>query len=90
MGFQDILFCWAYFYRRTTQNPNHYDLDNVSHQTLSDHLSELVENTPQDLINPERIAIGEYIILWVGYLATHCRSRGRDERYQTLPRSILA
>ncbi|KAI0295524.1 hypothetical protein BC826DRAFT_1104264 [Russula brevipes] len=39
----DIL-TWTYFYRRMTQNPNYYNLHNVSHQHLSDHLSELVEN----------------------------------------------
>ncbi|KAI6106996.1 hypothetical protein EDD16DRAFT_1695107 [Pisolithus croceorrhizus] len=39
-------------------NPNYYNLHNVSHQHLSDHLSELVENTLQDLTNSKCIAIG--------------------------------
>ncbi|KIJ15196.1 hypothetical protein PAXINDRAFT_169339 [Paxillus involutus ATCC 200175] len=52
----DIL-TWTYFYRRMTQNPNYYNLHNVSHQALSDHLSELVENTLQDLVNSKCIAI---------------------------------
>ncbi|KAH7919595.1 Sec63-domain-containing protein [Leucogyrophana mollusca] len=52
----DIL-TWTYFYRRMTQNPNYYNLHNVSHQHLSDHLSELVENTLQDLVNSKCIAI---------------------------------
>ncbi|KAL0064659.1 Pre-mRNA-splicing helicase BRR2 [Marasmius tenuissimus] len=52
----DIL-TWTYFYRRITQNPNYYNLHNVSHQHLSDHLSELVENTLQDLVNSRCIAI---------------------------------
>ncbi|KAL0064635.1 Pre-mRNA-splicing helicase BRR2 [Marasmius tenuissimus] len=52
----DIL-TWTYFYRRMTQNPNYYNLHNVSHQHLSDHLSELVENTLQDLVNSRCIAI---------------------------------
>ncbi|KAG9310011.1 putative RNA helicase [Chiua virens] len=52
----DIL-TWSYFYRRMTQNPNYYNLHNVSHQALSDHLSELVENTLQDLVNSKCIAI---------------------------------
>ncbi|OAX40546.1 Sec63-domain-containing protein [Rhizopogon vinicolor AM-OR11-026] len=52
----DIL-TWTYFYRRMTQNPNYYNLHNVSHQHLSDHLSELVENTLQELVNSKCIAI---------------------------------
>ena len=49
---------WTYFYRRMTQNPNYYNLHNVSHQHLSDHLSELVENTLNDLVNSKCITIG--------------------------------
>lgn len=50
---------WTYFYRRMTQNPNYYNLHNVSHQHLSDHLSELVENTLSDLVNSKCITIGK-------------------------------
>lgn len=53
---QDIL-TWTYFYRRMTQNPNYYNLHNVSHQHLSDHLSEMVENTLSDLVNSKCISI---------------------------------
>jgi pre-mRNA-splicing helicase BRR2 len=42
-----------------TQNPNYYNLHNVSHQHLSDHLSELVEDTLSDLVNSKCIAIGK-------------------------------
>ncbi|KAJ7632741.1 putative RNA helicase [Roridomyces roridus] len=56
----DIL-TWTYFYRRMTQNPNYYNLHNVSHQHLSDHLSELVENTLNDLVNSKSIAIEDEI-----------------------------
>lgn len=52
----DIL-TWTYFYRRMTQNPNYYNLSAVSHQHLSDHLSELVENTLNDLVQSKCIAI---------------------------------
>jgi len=45
----DIL-TWTYFYRRMTQNPNYYNLHNVSHQHLSNHLSELVETTLSDQV----------------------------------------
>ncbi|KAF9010868.1 Sec63-domain-containing protein [Hymenopellis radicata] len=48
---------WTYFYRRMTQNPNYYNLHDVSHQHLSDHLSELVENTLTDLVNSKCISI---------------------------------
>ena len=41
-----------------TQNPNYYNLHNVSHGHLSEHLSELVENTLSDLANSKCIAIG--------------------------------
>lgn len=54
----DIL-TWTYFYRRMTQNPNYYNLHNVSHSHLSDHLSELVENTLNDLVNSKCIAIDD-------------------------------
>ena len=46
-----------------TQNPNYYNLHNVSHQHLSDHLSELVENTLNDLVNSKCITIGTLFIL---------------------------
>jgi hypothetical protein len=46
-----------------TQNPNYYNLHNVSHQHLSDHLSELVENTLSDLVNSKCISIGLSLIL---------------------------
>ncbi|KAF5342919.1 hypothetical protein D9757_014974 [Collybiopsis confluens] len=54
----DIL-TWTYFYRRMTQNPNYYNLHNVSHQHLSEHLSELVETTLSQLMNSKCIAIEE-------------------------------
>lgn len=41
-----------------TQNPNYYNLHNVSHQHLSDHLSQLVETTLSDLVNSKCISIG--------------------------------
>ena len=40
---------WTLLYRRMTQNPNYYNLHGISHRHLSDHLSELVENTLSDL-----------------------------------------
>ncbi|XP_014208524.1 putative U5 small nuclear ribonucleoprotein 200 kDa helicase [Copidosoma floridanum] len=40
---------WTFLYKRLTQNPNYYGLQGVTHRHLSDHLSELVENTLSDL-----------------------------------------
>lgn len=48
---------WTLMYRRMTQNANYYNLQNVSHRHLSDHLSDLVENTLQDLEKCKCISI---------------------------------
>lgn len=56
----DIL-TWTYFYRRLTQNPNYYNLNNISHQHLSDHLSELVETTLSDLVAAHCISIEDEV-----------------------------
>ena len=50
---------WTYFYRRLAQNPNYYNLGGITHHHLSDHLSELVENTLNDLAGSKCIAIDE-------------------------------
>ncbi|KAF9474450.1 Sec63-domain-containing protein [Pholiota conissans] len=54
----DVL-TWTYFYKRMLENPNYYNLHNTSHQHVSDHLSELVETTLNDLVNSKCIAIEE-------------------------------
>uniref|UniRef100_A0A8C9V9Z6 U5 small nuclear ribonucleoprotein 200 kDa helicase n=1 Tax=Scleropages formosus TaxID=113540 RepID=A0A8C9V9Z6_SCLFO len=48
---------WTFLYRRMTQNPNYYNLQGMSHRHLSDHLSELVENTLNDLEQSKCISI---------------------------------
>lgn len=48
---------WTFMYRRLTQNPNYYNLQGVSQRHLSDHLSELVENTLSDLETSKCVAI---------------------------------
>ena len=45
-----------------TQNPNYYNLQGVSHRHLSDHLSELVENTLNDL---EQSKINKFYEIYV-------------------------
>uniref|UniRef100_A0A670Z821 U5 small nuclear ribonucleoprotein 200 kDa helicase n=1 Tax=Pseudonaja textilis TaxID=8673 RepID=A0A670Z821_PSETE len=48
---------WTFLYRRMTQNPNYYNLQGVSHRHLSDHLSELVEQTLSDLEQSKCISV---------------------------------
>ncbi|CAG2065006.1 unnamed protein product, partial [Timema podura] len=48
---------WTFIYRRLTQNPNYYNLHGITHRHLSDHLSELVENTLSDLEQSKCISI---------------------------------
>nr|XP_022344638.1 U5 small nuclear ribonucleoprotein 200 kDa helicase-like [Crassostrea virginica] len=48
---------WTFLYRRMTQNPNYYNLQGVTHRHLSDHLSEVVENTVSDLEQSKCISI---------------------------------
>eukprot|EP00002_Diphylleia_rotans_P023954 TRINITY_DN471_c0_g2_i6.p1 TRINITY_DN471_c0_g2~~TRINITY_DN471_c0_g2_i6.p1 ORF type:complete len:1922 (+),score=509.87 TRINITY_DN471_c0_g2_i6:33-5798(+) len=40
---------WTFFYRRLTQNPNYYNMQGVTPTHISEHLSELVESTINDL-----------------------------------------
>lgn len=46
--------------RRLTQNPNYYNLHGTSHRHLSDHLSDLVENTLNDLANSKVSQAGQH------------------------------
>lgn len=48
---------WTFLYRRLAANPNYYHLQGVSHRHLSDHLSELVENTIADLEESQCLAV---------------------------------
>ncbi|XP_051139813.1 DExH-box ATP-dependent RNA helicase DExH12-like [Andrographis paniculata] len=54
---------WTFMYRRLAQNPNYYNLQGVSHRHLSDHLSELVENTLGDLEASKCVAIEDDFLL---------------------------
>ena len=48
---------WTFLYKRMTQNPNYYGLQGVSYRHLSDHLSELVETTLNELEHSKCISI---------------------------------
>ena len=50
---------YTYFYRRLLANPSYYGLVDVSHEGLSTHLSELVENTLKDLTEAKLIELDE-------------------------------
>eukprot|EP00124_Ichthyophonus_hoferi_P001685 Ihof_evm4s95 gene=Ihof_evmTU4s95 len=50
---------WTFFYRRMTKNPNYYNMQGTSHRHVSDHLSELVENTLADLEQSRCITVEE-------------------------------
>ena len=50
---------YTYFYRRLLANPSYYGLIDTSHEGLSTHLSELVENTLKDLSEAKIIELDE-------------------------------
>ena len=49
---------WTFMYRRLTQNPNYYNLQEATELGLNDFLSELIENTVEFLQNIKCIEIG--------------------------------
>merc|ERR1711913_98058 len=50
---------WTFLYRRMTQNPNYYNMQGVTYRHLSDHLSEMVENTLGESEHSKCISIEE-------------------------------
>lgn len=50
---------YTYFYRRLLANPSFYGLNDTSHEGLSAHLSELVENTLKELAEAKIIELDE-------------------------------
>lgn len=50
---------WTFMYRRLMKNPNYYNLLGVTHIHLSDHLSDLVENTVTALQESQCIEVVE-------------------------------
>jgi len=47
---------WTFYYRRLTQNPNYYNMAGRGHEHVSDHLSELIEDTLSELVESKCIA----------------------------------
>jgi len=50
---------YTYFYRRLLANPSYYSLTDTSHEGLSTHLSEMVENTLKDLAEAKIVDVDE-------------------------------
>ena len=50
---------YTYFYRRLLANPSFYGLTDITHEGLSSHLSELVENTLKELAEAKIIDLDE-------------------------------
>ena len=50
---------YTYFYRRLLANPSYYGLRDTSHEGLSTHLSELIENTLRELSEAKIIQLDE-------------------------------
>lgn len=60
---QDALdwLTWTLYYRRLSKNPNYYGLMAVTNEHLSDHLSELVENTLTSLEKMQLVEVSDTI-----------------------------
>lgn len=50
---------WSFMYRRLTQNPNYYNLQEISGTQINNYLSELIENTVEELEGSKCIAVEE-------------------------------
>ena len=50
---------WSLIYRRLTANPSYYSMTGRDVMHVSEHLSELVENTITDLANTKCLEVGE-------------------------------
>jgi pre-mRNA-splicing helicase BRR2 len=54
---------WTFYYRRLTQNPNYYNMSGRGHEHVSDHLSELIEDTLGELIESKCISCEDEMTL---------------------------
>lgn len=71
-----------------TQNPNYYNLSNVTHRHLSEHLSQLVEDTLSDLVNSKCITVEDEMdvsALNLGMIAAYYNISCAYNRHGMLP-----
>ena len=65
---------WTFLYRRLTQNPNYYNMQGITPEHINDHLSELVENTCEELEKAKCLTVVDEVDLQpleVGIIAHH-------------------
>ena len=65
---------WTFMYRRLTQNPNFYNLQEISGTHINNYLSELIENTVEELEGSKCIAVEdevELVPLNLGIIASY-------------------
>ena len=65
---------WTFMYRRLTQNPNYYNLQEISGSHINNYLSELIENTVEELETSKCIAVEdelELVPLNLGIIASY-------------------
>eukprot|EP01022_Parablepharisma_sp_SALTPOND_P017480 TRINITY_DN2801_c4_g1_i1.p1 TRINITY_DN2801_c4_g1~~TRINITY_DN2801_c4_g1_i1.p1 ORF type:complete len:2164 (+),score=294.83 TRINITY_DN2801_c4_g1_i1:1425-7916(+) len=54
---------WTFYYRRLTKNPNYYNLQGITGEHINDHLSELVENTVEELEKALCLRVEQDVVL---------------------------
>ena len=54
---------WTFFYRRLPRNPNYYNMDGVTPAHISDHLSNLVESTLENLVESNCISMKDELVM---------------------------
>lgn len=54
---------WTFYYRRLTKNPNYYNLPGITGSHINDHLSELLENTIDELEKAQCLQVEQEVML---------------------------
>lgn len=50
---------YTFYYRRLSQNPNYYNMETFTNEHISQHLSDLIENTINDLVETKCVELSE-------------------------------
>lgn len=50
---------WTFLFHRLSPNPNYYNLTGRSAQNINDFISQLVEDTVEDLVNAKCVTVDE-------------------------------